>query len=58
MEIETETHIGTLDLTPWVRVGSRWRESAGKEAGTEGIFIRRWMEIETETHIGTLDLTP
>ena len=22
MEIETETHIGTLDLTPWVRMGS------------------------------------
>ena len=36
MEIERETHIGTLDLTPWVRTGSGWRESVGKEGQIGG----------------------
>ncbi|KAK7823049.1 hypothetical protein U0070_025866 [Myodes glareolus] len=40
MEIETETHIGTLDLTPWVRMGSRWSESAGKEGRIGGNLLQ------------------
>ena len=43
MEIETEIHIGTLDLTPWVRMGSRWRESADKE-GRFGGNLRPTMD--------------
>ena len=36
MEIETETHIGTLDLTPWVLMGIGWRASAVKEGRIGG----------------------
>ena len=31
MEIETETYIGTLDLTPLVQMRSRRRENVSKE---------------------------
>ena len=34
MEIETETHIGTLDLTPWVQTRSRRKEKVSKEGKT------------------------
>ena len=34
MEIETETHIGTLDLAPKVQMRSRRRENMSKEVKT------------------------
>ena len=34
MEIETETHIGALDLAPKVQMGSRRRENMSKEDRT------------------------
>ena len=34
MEIETETHIGALDLTPKVQMMSRRRENMNKEVRT------------------------
>ena len=34
MEIETETHIGTLDLVPKVQMMSRTRENMNKEVRT------------------------
>ena len=36
MEIETETHIGTLDLTPLVQTRSRRKENVSKEGKTRG----------------------
>ena len=36
MEIETETHIGTLDLTPYVQMRSRGREIVSKESKIRG----------------------
>ena len=34
MEIETETHIGALDLAPKVQMRSRRRENMNKAIGT------------------------
>ena len=34
MEIETETHIGELDLTPKIQMKSRRRENMSKEVRT------------------------
>ena len=34
MKIETETHIGTLDLAPKVQMRSRRRENMSKEVRT------------------------
>ena len=31
MEIKTESHIGALDLAPWVKMKSRRRENVSKE---------------------------
>ena len=40
MKIETETHIGALDLAPKVQMRSRRRENTSKEARTaRGAFI-------------------
>ena len=36
MEIETETHIGTLDLIPLVQTRSRRKENVSKEGNTRG----------------------
>ena len=36
MEIETETHIGTLNLTPEVQMRSRRRENVSKEGRIRG----------------------
>ena len=33
-EIETETHIGALDLAPKVQMRNRWRETVSKEIRT------------------------
>ena len=39
MEIETETHIGALDLAPKVQMRSRRRENMSKEVRTtRGVF--------------------
>ena len=37
MEIETETHIGALDLALKVQMRSRRRENMSKESGLRGV---------------------
>ena len=39
MEIETETHIGGLDLAPKVQMRSRRRENMSKEVKMQGVRI-------------------
>ena len=54
MEIETETHIGTLDLTPLVQMRSRRKENVSKEGKTRGnLHPRMDGDRDRDPHLST-----